>query len=225
MGEDNNSFEESSYYTEKILQIISVYKLPLILAGMGLVFLFASFMMLTRSQEGTGDIVFTQESTTSARSQIRVDVEGAVMSPGVYEMETENRIQDVLVAAGGLSAVADRSWVSKNLNKAAKLVDGGKIFIPSITDASEAKTQNSSTTIQNDTNSSGSQGSLLGVTTGIVNINNASQAQLEELPGVGPVTVSKIIAGRPYQAVEELLDRKIVGQALFSKIKDLITVF
>ncbi len=225
MDKDNDSFEESSYYTGKVSQIISVYKIPLILAGMGLVFLFVSFVMLTRSQKGTGDIVFTQESTTSARSKIRVDVEGAVMSPGVYEMETENRIQDVLVAAGGLSAAADRSWVSKNLNKAAKLVDGGKIFIPSIADANEVKKQNSNVKTQSDADGSNNQRSLLGVTIGVVNINNASQSELEALPGVGPVTAGKIIAGRPYQAVQELLDRKIIGQAIFTKIKDQMTVF
>ena len=58
----------------------------------------------------------------------------------------------------------------------------------------------------------------------MVSVNSASQSELESLPGIGPVTAGKIIDGRPYNQVEELLERKIVGKATFEKIKNLISL-
>ena len=58
-----------------------------------------------------------------------------------------------------------------------------------------------------------------------VNINTSTQAQLESLSGVGPVTASKIITGRPYASIEELLGKKIVGKAVYEKIKDFIVSY
>ena len=65
---------------------------------------------------------------------------------------------------------------------------------------------------------------VIGLTTGLININSASQTELEALPGVGPVTAGKIIDGRPYQTLEELKSKKAVGNALFEKIKDKLTI-
>ena len=58
-----------------------------------------------------------------------------------------------------------------------------------------------------------------------VNINTASQSDLESLPGIGPVTASKIISDRPYQIVEDLVNKKAVSKAVFEKIKDQIVVY
>lgn len=66
---------------------------------------------------------------------------------------------------------------------------------------------------------------VLGETVGgAVDINNSTQAQLEDLPGVGPVTAGKIIAGRPYESLEELLTRKAVGRSLYEKISSQLTL-
>ena len=65
----------------------------------------------------------------------------------------------------------------------------------------------------------------IGLDNAKVNINIATLAQLEELPGIGPVTASKIISDRPYQTVDDLLNKKIVGKAIFEKIKDLISLY
>jgi len=204
----------------KIKQSLSLYKFPLILAGIGILFLFLGVVYIIRTQTASSEVIFSEASpsSTMAKFKIQVDVEGAVRRPGVYEVEEGSRITAALSAAGGLSADADRDWVSKNMNLAMKVVDGGKIYIPSTTEISTKHILNS------DTNISGASGHLLGVTAGKVNINTASQGELEGLPGVGSVTAVKIIKGRPYQLIEELKSKKVVGNALFEKLKDLITI-
>lgn len=133
-----------------------------------------------------------------------VDISGAVVKPGVVEIPADSRIQDVLITAGGLDAKADRMYISRYINLAQVVQDGMKIYIPFQGEPAVAE-------------SSGGQGSY--------NINNSSQSKLEELPGVGPVTARKIMAGRPYGSVDELLVRKILSKSVYEKIKDQITLF
>ncbi len=213
---EDESCNQPLVNTEKLEEIISVYKFPLILSLVGIVFLGFAVSLMIKSQTSS-DVVFSTNASPSAQVKVRIDIAGAVISPGVYEFAEGDRISDALTSAGGLSADADREWVEKNLNRAAKLSDGGKIYIPSVTEVTSSQTQ--------DLSNLSNLGDLLGVTTGQVNINSASQADLEGLPGVGPVTAQKIISGRPYQTIEELKSKKAVGNAVFEKIKDLITVF
>lgn len=133
-----------------------------------------------------------------------VDVGGAVVNSGVYRVEVGTRVGEALEAAGGLAGDADLEWVAKYLNKAEKTSDGQKIYIPG--------KNNQETSSNNQTNSK-------------ININVASQGELEGLPGVGPVTAEKIIGGRPYSRVEEVVEKKIVGQKVWEQIKDKISVW
>lgn len=221
--EDDSTELKSFFNLEAFQKFISLYKFPLILAGIGLIFLLLGIVFALKTQYGSQEVVFS-EATLSAKMKIQVDVEGAVMAPGVYEVEEGSRITAALAAAGGLSATADREWLAKNMNLAAKVVDGGKIYIPSVTEVTSGQAQNSNVKNQNLSNL-GNSSNLLGVTAGKVNINTASQAELEALPGIGPVTAGKIISNRAYQTVEELKSKKVVGKAVFEKIKDLITVY
>src|SRR5438477_7539565 len=99
--------------------------LVLILAFAGLVLLgFGLFQVFTASKSSS-DLKFEPASSVSAapKSDITVDVEGAVMSPGVYKVADNSRVVDALAKAGGMSAEADRDSVSKNMNLARKVVD------------------------------------------------------------------------------------------------------
>ncbi len=167
------------------------------------------------STQTSTHVEFKEESTNSAylaSPTLKIDISGAVENPGVYTLSAESRIQDALVAAGGLSLAADRDWVAKYLNLAQKAIDGTKIYIPNKTEAKVTV----------------SQGSTLGVATAgneLININTASSFELDSLPGVGEVTVQKIISGRPYQKTDELLTKKIVNKSTFEKIKDKISTY
>jgi competence protein ComEA len=144
---------------------------------------------------------------TASEDGLVVDVAGAVRSPGLYRLAAGARVGDAIAAAGGFGPAVDTVAVSAGLNLAAPLSDGQKIVVPA---------RGATTTAS----SGGSAGSAL------VDVNHASQAELEALPGIGPATAQKIIAARaerPFATGHELLDRKLVGNATWEKIRDLVT--
>lgn len=205
--------------TEKLEQLFSFYKFPLILALIGIVFLVVTISLFIKSQSASSEIVFSQTASPSSQVKIRIDIEGAVISPGVYELADGSRIADALISAGGLSADASRDWVAQNLNRAARLTDGSKVYIPTKDELSSDKSASSLPL------SAAKMGDIAGSTSKTVNINTTSSSELEALAGVGPVTSGKIISGRPYQRIEELVERKIIGKALFDKLKDSLTIY
>lgn len=167
--------------------------------GIFLLALGAGLFLFKGAQEA-GDIqIISQEA--SPNSEIFVHVDGSVKTPGVYKLANDSRTSDAVAAAGGFSDNAD----TKNVNLAAKITDGQKIYIPIAGESKGASIDQSSSAL--------------------VNINSASQAQLESLPAIGPVTAQKIIASRPYSTSEDLLTKKVVGSSTFEKIKDLISVY
>ena len=140
---------------------------------------------------------------------ILVDITGAVVQPGVYSLPYGSRVFDAIEAAGGLTEAA----VTKPLNLAAFLEDGQKVWVPQAT----------ATPIPGIPSADRASGVEV-----LVNINTASQNQLEELPEIGPVTAQRIIAYReangPFLKIEDIQKVEGIGQATFEKIKDLITV-
>ncbi len=162
------------------------------------------------------EIINPSGSGVSNQQQFVVEISGSVEKPGVYHLLSGSRIDDLIIASGGLSADADRNWVDKNLNRAAKLTDGQKLYIPNQSEVLSANDSTTGTTISNSV-STNLQNKL--------NINTASSSQLEALSGIGPVTAQKIIEGRPYSTVEELLSKKILSQKVYDKNKDLLSIF
>lgn len=150
-----------------------------------------------------------QVAFSPALEQVVIDVSGAVTNPGVYSFDQRPRTGDVLEAAGGLDAQADKSFVAHSLNLATILSDGQKLYIPF--------------TGENTSDSNGSAEKKVGLSE-LVSINHALQSQLEELPGIGEKRALDIIDGRPYETTQELVEKEILSSATYQKIKSLIQI-
>jgi competence protein ComEA len=131
---------------------------------------------------------------------LKVHVTGAVAQPGLYELTDGARVADALAAAGGALPGSDAG----RLNLALRVRDGQQLVVPTTAPVVAAKP----------------------ATGGRVNLNTATQAELESLPGVGAVTAKKILDHRqakgPFQSAEELRDTRLVTNATWTKLADLV---
>ncbi len=142
-----------------------------------------------------------------SRGAVVVDVEGGVLRPGLVRLDAGARVADAIAAAGGYSPAADLLAAVAQINLAAVLRDGQQVLVP-ILGAS-----------------TGGGGS--GAGNGLVDLNHASPEELDALPGIGPVTVQKIVAARteqPFGTLDEMVQRKVLTSAQLEKIRDLVTV-
>jgi competence protein ComEA len=149
--------------------------------------------------------------------ELVVDVQGAVVRPGVIYLPGGSRIGDAIAAAGGFGPRVAADRVGRELNLAALLRDGDQIVVPSRDDTAAAPAPGGA----------GPAKSPAPAAAGPIDLNRATASELDALPGIGPVTAGKIVAAReeqPFATVEELRSRKIVGAATFEKIKDLVAV-
>ena len=149
---------------------------------------------------------------------IVVDVEGAVVNPGLHRLASGSRIGDAIVEAGGYSPQVDISAAAATLNLAQLLVDGAKVHVPArgaVVGAAGSDPPSKPTGVD------------LGDAGGLINLNTATGDELDTLPGIGPVTAAKIIDARdsaPFASVDDLLAREVVGSSTFEKIRALVTV-
>lgn len=142
-------------------------------------------------------------------SPLRVYVSGAVNNPDVYELSAGSIVKDAIEAAGGATGQADLD----RINLALSVIDGQHIYVP------HQGEENPPVSLP--TQPSRASGATAG---GKININTASQSELETLPGIGPSRAQDIIENRPYSSIEEIKKVPGIGEATFQKIKDLITV-
>jgi competence protein ComEA len=166
---------------------------------------------------GLGAVVTPPAGSTaasvSAAATIVVDVAGKVRQPGIVELSTGARVVDAIDAAGGAKPQVDLSA----LNLARPLVDGEQILIgvPPVTwPASQPSSVASPSSVMSPA--------------GLVNLNTASQEELESLPGVGPVTATAILTWRTehgaFSSVDELLEVSGIGDATLADLAPLVTV-
>ena len=138
-------------------------------------------------------------STRAPISTVTIYVSGQVESPGVYELPFGSRVSDAIEAAGGPTTDADLSY----LNLALLLSDTEHIYVPSAVESRSAEFE-------------------------IININYATQEQLESLSGIGSTIAQQIIEYRTehglFSTIEEIQKVPGIGPSTFEKIKNHITV-
>lgn len=196
----------------RIPAILRNYKIPILLGGISLFSIVLSIVLLVKSTQTATPIRFSgdEASGSALGATILVDVEGAVLVPGVYTLPAGSRVEDAIVAAGGVGGNVDEEQFAKIVNRAAKISDGMKVYVPRI-DANQT-----SHIINSEQNDPGNDG--------LVSVNFATQQELESLSGVGPVTAKKIIDNRPYQTLSELMTKKAMGASLYEKLKDSLSL-
>lgn len=165
-----------------------------------------------------------EEAGAEGAGAVTVHVSGAVADPGVIELPAGSRVDDAVEAAGGLTEAADLAAV----NLARMLVDGEQIHIP---EPGETPPVTAAGPGESDgTEGGGAAGgsSTSGGDGGLIDINTATAAQLEELPGVGPAIAQRIVEHRelngPFQSVDDLQEVSGIGPATLEKMRDRATV-
>jgi competence protein ComEA len=148
-------------------------------------------------------VEFRYGSGQPTGAPIRVDVAGAVVHPGVYELREGDRLAEALAAAGGPSNDAD----TDALNLARRVRDEEQVVVPKRTPPKETFT----------------------LTPGAkLDLNTATESQLDALPGIGEVYARRIVDSRavdgPFLSVQDLVDRRVVPRATFDKVRDLVFV-
>jgi competence protein ComEA len=162
-------------------------------------------------------------TATPTPGVVRVYVSGAVITSDVYFLPKGSIIKDAIIAAGGFTADADR----ERINQALELQDQQQIHVP------RQGEQNPPPVVQGGISAGSRSGNSVSSPPdappgGQINLNTATVEQLDNLPGIGPALAQRIIDYRQkvggFKRVEEITEVSGIGEAIFAKIKDLITV-
>lgn len=162
------------------------------------------------------------EMKNNENKDIKVYISGEVKSPGVVSISNNDRLVDAVDKLGGLTSNADLNRV----NLALKIEDGNHYIIPKIGEEINIGDINTNQNMNNNNNSNSLE--VTNNTSGNkLNINTASESELDSLPGVGEVTAKKIIDYRnengKFSSIEDIKNVKGIGDNKFEDIKDSIT--
>lgn len=205
-------------------KIIKKYLVEGLFLLIALFFTIVSFLIIFQTKNENKeekDFVIEKERKPFSKNKIYIDISGSVNKPGLYQLPEGSRIKDALDKAQGLSENADKNFFYRNFNLARILNDQEKIYIPSIWEVQsglfiENPYQLNFNLPNNQKNET--------TTEELININEATIEELDSLPGIGKITAQKIIDNRPYEKIEDLLNKKIINKSTYEKIKNLITL-
>ena len=159
---------------------------------------------------------------------IYVHIDGYVNNPGVYQIKENERINVLIEKAGGLK----NGYSIKNINLAAKLSDGDKVYIPSIEEEKIIGNQNNNisvNTVGKHTNNGNNSNNNVSITkNNKININTANVSELKQITGIGESTANKIIDYRQnvgkFKKIEDIKEVKGIGESKFESLKNKITI-
>ena len=181
------------------------------LAGLALVI--AAVILLTRSDDAAPVRIVAPTAAPASKPalDIKVQVSGEVMFPGVYALNPGDRVIDAITAAGGIRPNADLSDI--NLSK--RVQDEGRYHVPAFGESTPAVTTQA-------TASAANKGG------GLIDLNTAQSGELERLPGIGPALASAIVAYRedngPFAAIDDVDKVPGIGPKTLDAIRPLVTV-
>lgn len=161
--------------------------------------LYYLFMFSNSIKDNCSSCDFQRVSSQEVTANIYVDISGAIDKPGIYYLDHNSRVADLVKMAGGFSYQADKKYLAQNFNLASSLTDGEKIYIPF---SGELKSESNNKNLS------------------LISINNCSENQLQSLEGIGEKRAQDIIAGRPYSNIQQLVEKEIITQKIFDAIKD-----
>ena len=193
----------------------------------------------TESDETSNNIINTT-STNTENDKYKVDIKGSVKNPGVYEVDSNKRVEDVIQKAGGLLKDADTSVtnLSKKVQDEMVIIIYSKDEVENFTETKEKESKENSKCSNNDklnndscvddsTNTS-TKTKQNTFKSSSVNINSASLDELTTLTGIGEAKAKLIIEYRNkngnFKNIEDIMNVKGIGQSLFDKIKNNIKI-
>lgn len=155
------------------------------------------------------------EQSFLRQQQLTVEVAGAVVQPGVWQLAVGARVAEAIEKAGGFSQRADRTFAAQGINLARLIEDGEQLYVPFTgeqTISADQQTTEQQTAV------------VLGAQTTAVSINTASVEELDTLPGIGAARAADIVENRPYTTLDELVSGAGLTEALFKDLESLITL-
>ena len=184
-----------------------------------------AILLLTRGDDAAPVVIVAPEQTRVSQptpADIRVQISGAVLAPGVYSMDESDRVMDAIAAAGGVKPGADLGAI----NLAQRVQDEAHYHVPSLGETPPSPTSVGPSIPQETTRivqiAQARPASVL------VDLNTASSEELESLPGIGPVMAGRIIAHReangPFATVDAVLDVSGIGPKTLESLRPLVTV-
>ncbi len=165
---------------------------------------------------------------SAAGGTIVVDVQGAVLEPGVRQLPAGSRVAEAIAASGGYASDADLETAAASMNLAQALADGEQVRVPRIGESSHVAggaggAVPSAASVASDGGGGGAVGGSSGA---LVNLNTATPEELEALPGIGPVTVQKIVAARqeqPFASLDDAVQRGVIHRGQLEDIQGVAT--
>lgn len=150
----------------------------------------------------------------ASTSGMLVYVSGAVKKPGVYTLFQENaRIFQAIEKAGGFSSQANKSYIAKTLNMVGRVKDGERVYVP--TEIEESGLQVTASQVATQENAKFAQK---------MDMNTATQQQLEQLSGIGETRASQIVQGRPYSDLNDFISRSGLPNSIIDALESFIIV-